>query len=394
MCAYPSFSSLQRQENAYWNNFPDLAVQPDTSNIPAIFIEDPAMWGLLFGLGALSSAGLPAAAPLRHDPAAEVRVDQGRKEVVVTLGPFRVPKMSHGMDHADMAMMNDHNTPVLRFAWPVAGWLRGFRIEVTDVDGKPLPASLVHHLIGINFDRRQLVYPAAERIFGAGAETAAALVPRSIGVPMKVGANLGVYLAWQNTTGEELDCVTVTVRLPYAPENLTPRPVDALPFYADVNLTVGGEDAFDLVPGHSEKSFEFSVPTSGRLLAFGGHLHDYGTAVRLEEVATGKVIAKVDATRTAEGKVTGVSRSLPGVSGAGIKLKTGTLYRVVGIYDNPTSTLLRAGAMAHMVGLFAPDDLSKWPALDLNDKGMIADLADLNRMGRGMAMDTHDHAGH
>ncbi|MES2305518.1 MAG: hypothetical protein V4558_08420 [Gemmatimonadota bacterium] len=351
------------------------------------------MLGLLFALGALTVAG-PPALPYRHDPTATVKIDKARREVVVTLGPFHVPNMPPGMDHADMAMMNDHNTPVLPFVWPVAGWLRGFRIEVADVDGKPLPAAMVHHLIGINFDRRQLVYPAAERIFGAGAETEAALVPKSIGVPMKVGAKLGVYLAWQNTSGKDLDCVTVTVRLPYSPENLSPRPVDALPFYADVNLTVGGEDAFDVVPGHSEKSFEFTVPASGRLLAFGGHMHDYGTSVRLEEVASGKVIAKVDASRTAEGKVTAVSRSLPGVTGDGIKLRTATRYRVIGVYDNPTGKLLRAGAMAHIVGLFAPDDLSKWPALDLTDKGMIADLADLNRMGKGMAMDMHDHAGH
>ncbi|MEO5799223.1 MAG: hypothetical protein ABIZ70_05040 [Gemmatimonadales bacterium] len=344
---------------------------------------------MLLALGMMTAPGSPTL-PFRHDPTAQVKIDKARKEVVVTLGPFLVPNMPPGMDHADMAMMNNHNTPVIRFAWPVAGWLRGFRIDVADAEGKPLPVALIHHLIGINFDRRQLVYPAAERIFGAGAETGTALVPKSIGVPMKVGANLGVYLAWQNTTGKDIDCVTITVRLPYSPENLSPRPVDALPFYADVNLTVGGEDAFDVVPGHSEKSFEFTVPAAGRLLAFGGHMHDYGTSVRLEEVASGKVIAKVIATRTADGKVTSVSRALPGVTGEGIKLKTGTRYRVTGVYDNPTGKLLRAGAMAHIVGLFAPDDLARWPALDLADKGMIADLADLDRMGKGMAMHAHD----
>jgi hypothetical protein len=349
------------------------------------------MWGMLLALG---SAIAPGTAPalVRLDPSAKVRVDEARKEVVVTLGPFHVPDMPAGMNHADMAMMNDHNTPVIRFVWPVAGWLRGFRIEAADGEGKSIDPRLIHHLIGINFDRRQLVYPAAERIFGAGAETEAALIPKSIGVPMRPGARLGVYLAWQNESGKDLDGITVTVRLPYSPANLNPRPVDALPFYADVNLTVGGTDEFDLAAGHTEKSFEFTVPTSGRLLAFGGHLHDYGTSVRLEEAVSGKVIAKVTANRTAEGKVTGVSRALPGVTGDGIRLRTGVRYRVVGSYDNPTRKAIPGGAMAHMVGLFAPDDFGKWPALDLMDKGMQADLADLNRMGQGMAM--HDHPGH
>ena len=349
------------------------------------------MWGMLLALGSGAVLGNLTAA-VGHDPTAQVRVDAARKEVVVTIGPFHVPRMPAGMDHADMAMMNDHTTPVIRFAWPVAGWLRGFRLEASGPDGKAIDPQLIHHLIGINFDRRQLLYPAFERIFGAGAETEAALVPKSIGVPMKPGAHLGVYLAWQNASAADLDGVNITLRLRYSPANLNPRPVDALPFYADVNLTVGGEDAFDVSLGHTEKSFEFTVPTAGRLLAFGGHLHDYGTSVRLEEVESGKVIAKVVAARTAAGKVTAVSRSLPGVIGGGIRLKTGTRYRVVGVYDNPTGEAIAGGAMAHMVGLFAPDDLLQWPVLDLTDKQTQADLADLNRLGKGATM--REHTGH
>lgn len=349
------------------------------------------MWGVLLVLASSLASGRSVGA-MHYDPTAQVRVDQARKEVVVTLGPFHVPNMPAGMDHSKMLMMGDHNTAVIRFEWPTRAWLRGFRIEATTSDGKPLDTKMIHHLIGINFDRRQLVYPAFERIFGAGAETEAAMVPKSIGVPLKAGSQLGVYLAWNNESGKDLNGVVVTVHLPFSPPNLNPRPIDALPFYADVNLTVGGEDAFDVPPGHSERSFEFTVPTSGRLLAFGGHMHDYGTLVRLEDVASGKVIAQVNATRTPQGMVTGVSRSLPGVAGKGISLKTGIRYRVVGVYDNPTGKLLVDGGMAHMVGLFAPDEMSRWPALNRDDQGTIADLADLNRMGKGTSM--HEQMGH
>lgn len=346
------------------------------------------MLAVLVALGsALSSGPSPVAF---HDPEAKVRIDNARKEVVVTVGPFHVAAMPPGMHHEDMAEMNDHNTPVIRFAWPVTGWLRGFSMEVTGADGKTIDPKVIHHLIGVNFDRRQLVYPAFERIFGIGQETGSALVPKSIGVPLKNGTKMGMYMAWQNETGKDLDDVTITLRLPFSPSNLNPKPVDALPIYMDVNLTVGGMDHYDSPAGHSEKTYEFTVPTSGRLLAFGGHLHDYGSMVRLEEVATGKTIAKVTAVRTAQGKVTGVSRSLPGVTGEGIKLKSGTRYRVVGVYDNPTGAPIKS-VMAHMVGLFAPDDLSRWPAIDMTDKGTIADLADLNRLGK--AAGGHEHHG-
>jgi len=43
--------------------------------------------------------------------------------------------------------------------------------------------------------------------------------------------------------------------------------------------------------------------------------------------------------------------------------------------------------MAHMVGLFAPSDYSKWPVLDLTDESLQDDLAYLSEMG----MKGHKH---
>lgn len=332
------------------------------------------------------------AGPAGDEPKATVTVDADRREVVVTAGPFHVAAMPPGMAHEDMEAMEDHNTPVVRFEWPIEAWLRGFKVEIEDAAGKPLDRQMIHHLIGVNFSRRQLLYPAVERLFGIGQETDDATAPRTIGVPMKPGAQLGMYMAWQNETGKDLDGVIIRVRLEYSPPNLNPRPLDALPIYMDVNLTVGGSNSFDVQPGRTEKAWEFTMPLTGRLLGFGGHLHDYGTMVRLEDVETGKVVARVTATRTKEGKVTKVSRSLPGVGGDGIKLTEGRRYRVIGVYDNPTGKAIARGAMAHIVGLFAPEDVSRWPALDLADETLQEDLASLSAMGKaGHAHDAHKH---
>jgi hypothetical protein len=192
-----------------------------------------------------------------------------------------------------------------------------------------------------------------------------------------------MYMAWQNETGRDLEGVVIRVRFDYSPPNLNPRPLDALPIYMDVNLTVGGSNAFDVLPGRTEKGWEFVMPIGGRLLGFGGHLHDYGSMVRLEDAASGKVLATVRAERTSAGKVAKVSRGLPGVGGDGIELKEGRRYRVVGVYDNPTSETLRRGAMAHIVGLFAPYDVKRWPAIDLTNATLQEDLASLSEMGKG-----------
>jgi hypothetical protein len=198
-------------------------------------------------------------------------------------------------------------------------------------------------------------------------------------------------VAWHNDTGKDLHGVQLKLRMMWTPKNQNPPPVNSLPIYMDVNLTVGGSNSFDVNPGRTEKAWEFTMPLSGRLLGFGGHMHDYGTIVRLEDVERGKVIARVNATRKADGKVTKVSRSLPGVGGDGIKLEAGRRYRVIGVYDNPTGQKITRGAMAHIVGLFAPDEPGRWPKVDLTDETLQDDLASLNEMGKAAA---HAHDNH
>ena len=325
-----------------------------------------------------------------------VTVDSAKKVVLVRAGPFFLPNMPHMEDHGMMDMGAGAMTPVYHFAWPVEGWLRGFDSGVEDSLGRPLPKRLMHHMIGVNYSRRQALYPAAERLFGAGAETADATIPATIGVPMKPGMDLGFYIMWHNETGADIDGVYMTIALKYSPKNQNPRPVEVLPLYMDVNLTVGGSNTFDVPPGRSEKAWEFVFPINGRLLGYGGHLHDYGVGVRLLDTQTGKVVAQVQSERDAAGRVSGVSRSLPGVRGAGIRLRAGRRYRVIAVYDNPTGETLKNGAMAHITGIFSPDNPADWPAIDQSDPMYQKDLASLEAQGSGDGMDMEhmDHMDH
>lgn len=325
-----------------------------------------------------------------------VETDFSKREVLVTLGPFQLEDRS-GMDHQAMLMDDGagHDTPVFNFTWPVDGWFRGFRIEVVDGSGNTLPREIMHHMIMVNYDRRQLLYSAAERIMGAGSQTGDAVLPKSVGVPVNAGMRLGVYVAWHNATGATIDEAYLKIALIWSPKNLMPQPVSSLPIYMDVNLEIGGTNTFDIPPGRTEKSYEFSIPVSGRLLGISGHLHDYGIAVRLEDAETGKVITQVKGHRLPDGKVTGMERKLFGVLGRGLKLRADKRYRVVGIYDNPTGKTIPLGAMAEIVGLFVPDDMTLWPKLDLDDPIMQRDLASLAEMGRDQGeMDSGDHEAH
>lgn len=319
--------------------------------------------------------------PIPHAPV-HVYVDSITRHVVITTGPWTLPPMILDGDMPMMMMGGDNGgsheahqeQTLVRFPWPRDMWLRGFKLTITDKNGHVMPQRTMHHMEFVNFDRRQLVYPLAERVLGIGEETAAIKMPKTVGVPMDSGQEVGVFLMWNNDTGHELDGINLRFELITAPRNLTPRPVAVLPFKVDVNNHPGLPDSYDVPPGGSSKSYEFTVPVSGRLLGAGGHMHDNGVEMRLEDVRTGKVLARVHTLHNAAGAVIGVSRQLLAVKGRGPHLIAGRPYRMVSVYENKTNEPIH-GVMGVLGGLFAPDDMRRWPKVDKTSKDYLMDIA-------------------
>ena len=304
-------------------------------------------------------------------PKIEVRVDSAHSRIIVTAGPFRLPAMDARMDMSNMTP-ND----VMPFAWPVDGYLRGFSVRMRGAAGKALPREILHHLIGVNFDRRQLVYPAVERLFGWGAETDPVELPASMGVPMRLGEKLGMYAMFHNETGKDIDAAYLEITLLYTPA-AGHNVLSVMPFYVDVNNHIGGVTTFDVPPGKSTHSYEFELPIGGKLVGIGGHLHDYGSTLELQDATNGKVLARLKARRDHDGHVEGVGRFIFGFNSDALALKAHHPYRVVAEYDNPTSETFKNGGMGHINGAFVPDDGAAWPKLDLNDPQVQRDIATL-----------------
>ncbi|MGH7512796.1 MAG: hypothetical protein ACREOQ_07735 [Gemmatimonadales bacterium] len=316
-------------------------------------------------------------------------VDSAHDTVIITLGPCRVPALG-AMDMGGMrmggvrmaampgmAMMSHspgHEDVRVHFRWPADVWMRSFDLQLLDAAGHRLDQpTTMHHMELLNFDRRQLVYPMVERVFGMGEETGGAAIPKTVGLPLDAGMDMALYVMWNNHTDHALDGVTFRLAIRYSPRNLVPRPTIVLPFKADVNIHPGAGDAYDLPPGGGSKSAVFTVGASGRLLAVGGHLHDYGKELRLEDARTGKVLARVWAQRTPDGEVTGVSHGLYGVLGRGPHLIAGRPYRLVAVYEGSPADSIR-GAMGLMGGIFAPDHYKRWPRIDRRDPAYLIDL--------------------
>ena len=189
---------------------------------------------------------------------------------------------------------------------------------------------------------------------------------------------MALLLAWAGDVPEDIESAQLQVRFAWQPANTTPAPLSVLPLPLDVDFGAATSDAYDLPPGVSEKAFEFTAPGSGRILAIGGHLHDNGLSLRLEDVATGRVVVELRPKLDRDGHVIGMPTQLPGVSGDGILVRAGRTYRVVARYDNPASETLINGAMGVMVALFAPDSFGQWPLV-------AAGRTDLAEDARGLA---------
>lgn len=327
---------------------------------------------LAFALFAAAARGISA-------QSIETLVDSSRHEVVIEAGPFEVPamdaemlkemEMDHSMHH------EEEEARVFRFDWPVDGPGRAYRIEVRDANGALIPRSLLHHLIAINFDRRQFIYQQAERLFGIGRETPDETLPGTLVVPLERGQRLGFYVAWHNDSGRDIHGAKIRIIINWIPREAARAYTPVLPVYFDVDNDVGNTNTFDLPPGKSSKAFDFTVPASGYLIAVTGHLHDYGKSVRLEDAESGKVMLSLAAKTDSAGRILSIQHKIFLLRP--VRLREGHHYRVVAEYDNPLRKTLVDGAMANILGVFAPDSMSQWPAINPDDPTFKKDIASL-----------------
>ena len=242
--------------------------------------------------------------------------------------------------------------------------MRGLSYELVDERGEPLPSGVLHHLNLIAPERRELFSPIMLRIGAAGPETKPYGLPFFLGYRVHPGDSLLVTTMLHNPTAREYRGVRLQVRLDYTPANSVIRPWSINPVYVDVTPPSDAH-SFDLPPGRSSSSWEGAPAIPARLLAAGGHLHKYGTALRFEDLTTGAVIWEARPERDANGGVEGmpVRYFLP----RGVLLQPDHRYRLTAEYENPTGKVIPNGGMGTLGGIVLPASDSRWPAAARQD---------------------------
>jgi hypothetical protein len=319
---------------------------------------------ILAFLGALIQQGAPDPTTL---PAARIVVDEKRAEILIDMPAIELPAHTgHGGGGG--------YPPVVKVEMPVGGALYGFRVDVVDQDGRPLPAELIHHYNLIDPRSRELFLPISRRMLAAGKETGAQKLPRFLfGMPVAKGQLLVANAMLHNPSETDYPQVITRLVLQYVPEERFWPVFDGYPFQLDVGFPVG-DKSFPIPPGKSTRSYEARPAVPGKIVGIGGHMHELGTRIELSEVESGKVIWSASPTVAPDGTVTGIPvGKLYGFFKVGAPIRPDRTYRVTVHYDNTTGETIEAGGMGVVGGLFVPEKGARWPEVNPVDPLFVAD---------------------
>jgi hypothetical protein len=328
---------------------------------------------LLFSLLLSASALLP----VQDGPRLHITHDGETQEIILEVGPIELPARA---SHHDVVQ-----PPAVTGELPVDGWLHGYEVDIVDGQGNAIPQRVLHHVNLIAPDHRELFSPIMRRIGAAGHETGPVRLPRLIGYPIRQGEGLMIATMVHNPTDQDYDDAYVRIRMTYTPADVRIPRFEIYPFYMDV-MPPASIHAYDLPPGRSEKSWEGQPAVSGRILGVGGHLHDHGVALILEDVTRGKVIWEARPVLDEDGRVIAMPTKRF-LWRFGVPLRRDHTYRLTAIYDNPTGETIEGGAMGALGGIFRPSRREQLPPADVNDPEYVLDV-------RLVTEGSHEHGGH
>jgi hypothetical protein len=286
----------------------------------------------------------------------DTNFDMASHTITLRVGPMNLPANT---DHMKMPQ-----PPDLIWSVPMEGWLLAYHPKLVDAGGNAVPGTVLHHTAFWNENRADFLCPnKEEHIFGAGSEmTDWAEVP-GFGYRVQKGDKIRIEAMMYNPTPTPYEKVYLEVVIPFQDAsgdvNAAPRK-NVYPAWMDV--TSCGDSGYDLPAGKSEKSGSVTVKYNGVLLGVGGHLHDYGRQVVLQDASRKETVATLDAKVDAQGHLESVPVKLF-VQEGGYKFAAGDVLKISATYDNPTGKLLRDGAMGIAVGYFAAADDAKMAGL-------------------------------
>jgi len=355
-------------------------------------------WFVVLAVLRLAVAGRAGAVPADR-PSARISPDFSSLErTTITPGAKRGELLME-LPAVDLPAGGMVKQPASLAQFPLDGSIYAVRAEIVDMHGRKLPMDLLHHMNVMDPNERELFLPISRRILASGRETGEIRMPWLLfGTPIRARQPILANAMVHNPTSTDYHGVRVRLVLDYVPRG-RPWPLfSVLPWQLDVAFPVG-DKTFDLPPGHSERAYEGSPAVAGKLVAIGGHMHVYGTAIEFWDATTGERLWRGEPKPTAPGEPGQVPNGkFYSLTGIGVRLTPDHKYRVRVIYDNPTGKMIPEGGMGVVGGLFSPDRDAAWPSTDPGDSLYQQDLKHFlgkKQPAGAMPMQMeHSHGGH
>jgi len=303
---------------------------------------------------------------MAHQTAAGVKLevkDDAAQEMTLRLGPVDLPAHT---DHMATAQ-----PPDLFWAVPIDGWLVGYHPRLVDVAGNLEPGRLLHHVAFWNTSRSDFLCPnKEEHLFGAGGEMNDWPAVPGYGYRVRQGERIRIETMFHNPTDTSHPQTYLEIRIEYragsaAAGQMTEPIKSVYPTWFDVMQC--GHSGYDLKAGKNVTTGEITVKYAGTLLGVGGHLHDYGRRLVLENLTRNEEVAALDAKLDAAGRIVAMPVQTF-LDRGGYRLNRGERLRVTATYDNPEGKPLPGGAMGIVVGYFVPDNDTQMAALQRKSK--------------------------
>ena len=286
----------------------------------------------------------------------DANFDMASHAITLRVGPMNLPANT---DHMKMPQ-----PPDLIWSVPMEGWLLAYHPKLVDAGGNAVPGTVLHHTAFWNENRADFLCPnKEEHIFGAGSEMTDWAEMPGYGYHVRKGDNIRIETMMYNPTATSYDKVYLEVQIPYTDANAgsVGKMIQSV-YPAWMDVTSCGDSGYDLPAGKSEKTGTVKVKYDGVLLGVGGHLHDYGRQVVLQDMSRKETVATLDAKVDAQGHLQSVPVKLF-VQEGGYKFAAGDVLKISATYDNPTGRLLQDGAMGIAVGYFLAADDTKMASL-------------------------------
>lgn len=281
--------------------------------------------------------------------------DMATHTITLRVGPMNLP--------ANTSHMKMPQPPDLIWVVPIDGWLLAYHPKLVDASGGAVPGTVLHHVAFWNENRADFLCPnKEEHIFGAGSEmTDWAEVP-GYGYRVAKGDKIRIETMMYNPTATSYEKAFLEVVIPFqeASDAGAAARKNVYPAWMDVKAC--GNSSYDVPAGKSEKTGTVTVKYDGVLLGVGGHMHDYGRQIVLQDASRRETVATLDAKADEQGHLESVPVKLF-VQEGGYKFAAGDVLKISATYDNPTGKLLHDGAMGIAVGYFVADDDAKMAAL-------------------------------